>query len=205
METQSKEAKTSEEIVVQYALALSTMDLQPIIPFIDKDFKFVYRVKHDMGHGIKTDVRYIGHIYKTFLEMKREGLSIKTELCYLENEGAIYLSIKLQPPHDRRIIFPMDFRVHQTVRNFIPDTEVYFLPRIKKGLLCKVECYASIYELKRFNIKVGKIMYPSTSFQALAKIQEQQLSTQRQFTLEEMREQVARVKKQSISKNKKQR
>src|ERR1035437_740743 len=159
MKQQSKEAKTSEEIVMQYSLALNIMDLQPIVPLLDKDFKFVYRVNHDMGHGIKTDVRYIGHLYKTFLEMKNEGLSIKTELCYLENEGAIYLSIKLLPPHDRRIIFPMDYQIHQTVRSFIPATEVYFLPRIKNGLLCKVECYASTYELKRFNINVGKIMY----------------------------------------------
>ena len=78
--------------------------------------------------------------------MKKEGLSIKTELFNLEIDGVEYLSIKLMPPHDRRIIFPMDYQLIEKARATLPLGEVFLLPRVKNGLLCKVECYSSISE-----------------------------------------------------------
>ena len=135
----------SEEVVRQYALALNTLDLKPIVHLLHPEFKFVYRMLNGSGHGIRTDVRYIGHLYKTFEAMKADGITeIKTDFFYSDIDGEKILCIKLLPPHSREIIFPMDFQLIDEVKNKIPLTDVCLLPRVIKGLLCKVECYQSM-------------------------------------------------------------
>lgn len=145
MSSQSKEA---EEVVKQYARGLEYLDLSLIAPILHEEFKFVYRLINGRGHGIRTDVRYIGHLFKTFEEMKSENLSIKTDFATVQINGENLLCIKLLPPHDRRIIFPMDYQIREDVRNSIPEREVFLIPRVKNKLLCKVECYCSDKELK---------------------------------------------------------
>ncbi len=144
----STESKKAEEIVRQYALGLSTLDLEQIAFILHPEFKFVYRIKNGMGHGIRTDIRYIGHLFKTFLAMKREGLSIRTDFFYYDVDNSKVLCIKILPLHDRRIIFPMDNQLIQDVRNDIPTGDVFMLPRIKNGLLAKIECYTSMDSFK---------------------------------------------------------
>src|ERR1035441_8548282 len=109
----STQSRKSEEIVRQFAEGLRTLDLAKIVSVLAPEFKFCYRLLHIWsGHGITTDVRYIGHMYRTFTAMKAEGITeIKTGLCELEHQDARYLSIKLFPPHDRRILFPMDEQI----------------------------------------------------------------------------------------------
>ncbi len=152
----STESNKAEEIVKQYALGLSTMNLDLIVPILYPEFKFVYRTGYNnMGHGITTDVRYIGILYKVFSEMRNEGLSIDSDFCYLEREGSKYLSVKLLPPHDRRIIFPMEYQIIESAINRVPEGEVYLLPRVKNGLLCKVECYCTLSELAQFGVIIN--------------------------------------------------
>ena len=124
----STQSKKSEEVVKQFAEGLSTLDLSKIAPILAPEFKFCYRLSHVLsGHGITTDVRYIGHLYRTFTAMKAEGITeIKTGFCELEFEGAKFLSIKLSPPHDRRILFPMEEQI------------ISCLPRQKKGFCTKL-------------------------------------------------------------------
>ena len=143
----STKSQKSEDVVRQYALGLSTLNLELIADILHPEFKFVYRLSNNSagsGHGIRTDVRYIGHLYKTFLAMKKEGLSIKTDFFYTDIDGEKILCIKLLPPHDRRVIFPMDTQIREDARNYLPVGDVFMLPRVKHGLLCKIECYTSI-------------------------------------------------------------
>jgi len=55
----SLEALAAVDVVKQYALGLSTMNLDLIVPVLDTEFKFVYRINNGGGHGISTDARYI--------------------------------------------------------------------------------------------------------------------------------------------------
>jgi len=140
--------KTAEEIVRQYALGLSTLDLSKFAFLLHPEFKFVYRISNDMGHGIRTDIRYIGHMYKAFYEMKEQGLSIKTDFCSVEVENVKSFCIKLLPPTYRPIIFPMDFQIKESFRRPVLNGEVLLIPRIENGLLCKVSCYTNERDFK---------------------------------------------------------
>ena len=139
----SSQSKKSEEIVRQYAEGLRTLDLSKIAFILAPEFKFTYRLAYILsGHGITTDVRYIGHMYRTFYEMKNEGVTeIKTGFCELEHEGAKFLSIKLFPPHDRRILFPMDEQVFSRGMAPSPESEAILFAKAKEGFLHKIECY----------------------------------------------------------------
>jgi hypothetical protein len=139
----SSQSKKSEEIVRQYAEGLRTLDLSKIAFILAPEFKFTYRLAYILsGHGLTTDVRYIGHMYRTFYEMKNEGVTeIKTGFCELEHEGAKFLSIKLFPPHDRRILFPMDEQVFSRGMAPSPEGEAILFGKAKEGFLHKIECY----------------------------------------------------------------
>jgi hypothetical protein len=139
----SSQSKKSEEIVRQYAEGLRTLDLSKIAFILAPEFKFTYRLAYILsGHGLTTDVRYIGHMYRTFYEMKNEGVTeIKTGFCELEHEGAKFLSIKLFPPHDRRILFPMDEQVFSRGMAPSPEGEAILFAKAKEGFLHKIECY----------------------------------------------------------------
>lgn len=138
--TMNKAFVLAKEVVLKYALTLQTQNLEHIVSLLHPEFKFVYRLGCS-GHGIRTNIRYIGHLYKTFVSMKKEGLSINPKICIATVEDLDYISILLEPPHDRRIIFPMDERIIPSARNYTPDEEVILYSRVKHGLLCKVECY----------------------------------------------------------------
>jgi hypothetical protein len=125
----------SEEVVKKYALGLQNLDLELIASILHPEFKFVYRIGNGMGHGIRTDIRYIGHMFKTFASMRNEGLTIKTEFCNISVEGVKYLGIRLLPPHDRRVVFPM------YLQEPLQQSEMIMMLRVKNGQLCKIECY----------------------------------------------------------------
>ena len=157
----STQSKKSEEIVRQYAEGLRTMDLSKIAFILAPDFKFTYRLGNIWsGHGITTDVRYIGHLYKTFTSMKNEGVTeIKIGFCELEHKRAKHLSIKLYPPHDKRILFPMDFQLIEQARGRLPLGEAILLPLAKEGLLHKVECFNEISQFIEYH--KGKVLSES--------------------------------------------
>jgi len=102
------EPKTVQDIIKHYALGLKLRDLKHIYTLLHPQFNFTYPLGKNMGHGIRTDIRYIGHMYKTLNAMKMEGCEIKTGFCNVEVGNVKNLCIKLHPPHDRRIIYPMD-------------------------------------------------------------------------------------------------
>jgi hypothetical protein len=142
MKPTSIEAEEAVKVAKQYALGLSTMNLDLIVPVLDTEFKYVYKIGY-RGHGISTDVRYIGHLYKVFSFMKNTGLSIKTDYCCLEYKGVKFLSIKLLPPHFKSFVHPMEYQLNENLRAILPEQAVYLLPRVKNGLLCKIECYTA--------------------------------------------------------------
>jgi hypothetical protein len=173
----SKQREVAEKIVRQYAKGLSTFDLDLIAPILHAGFKFVYRIggngvriiahpsrlreamsrNRDMGYGIKTDIRYIGHLYKVFLELKKQGVSkINTDFFYSEIDNEQILCIKLIPPHYRGIVYPMDYQLREDVRRNLPVGDAFILPRIKHGMLCKIECYDS---MEAFNDHVDGTFY----------------------------------------------
>ena len=139
----STQSRKSEEIVRQFAEGLRTLDLSKIAPILAPEFKFCYRLSHILsGHGITTDVRYIGRLYRTFSPMKAESITeIKTGLCELEYQDAKHLSIKLFPPHDRRILFPMDEQIISMGQAPTPAGEAILFAKAKEGFLHKIECY----------------------------------------------------------------
>jgi hypothetical protein len=163
----------AEAIVRQYAQGLRELDLSLIADILHPEFKFVYRmggswakiIAHpdrmveairrvgvDKGYGIRTDIRYVGHLYRTFLAMKKDGvISINTDFFHTDIDGEQILCIKLLPPHDRRMIYPMDEYLREELRRTPPTGEVCMLPRVMHGLLCKIECYDS---MEAFNFHV---------------------------------------------------
>ena len=157
----STQSKKSEEIVRQYADGLSTLDLDKIVPILAPEFKFCYRLGNIWsGHGITTDVRYIGHLYRTFTEMKAEGVTaVKTGFCELEYHEARFLSIKLSPPHDRKILFPMDFQIFNRSRAITPVGEAILLPWVKEGFLHKIECFNGFKQFMEYHR--GKVLSES--------------------------------------------
>jgi hypothetical protein len=157
----STQSRKSEEIVRQFAEGLSALDLSKIAFILAPEFKFCYRLdRTSSGHGITTDVRYIGHLYRTFTEMKNEGITeIKTGFCELEHQGAKYLSIKLFPPHDRRILFPMDTQLREEKKAPLPLGDAVLLPRGKEGLLHKVECFNGTKQFLEYH--KGKVLNES--------------------------------------------
>ncbi len=154
----STQSKKSEEVVKQFAEGLSTLDLSKIAPILAPEFKFCYRLSHVLsGHGITTDVRYIGHLYRTFTAMKAEGITeIKTGFCELEYQDAKYLSIKLFPPHDRRILFPMDEHIISRGQAPIPLGEAILFAKAKEGFLHKIECFNGFDQFLKYH--KGKVL-----------------------------------------------
>lgn len=134
----TKQNKISEECVRQYAKGLNTFDLDLIVPILHPAFKFTYDT-WVIGHGITTDVRYIGHLYKTFLAMKKEGCIIKTDFFHATIEGEKMLGITIQPPHVREFIYPMDYELTEDARCRLPVGDVYLLPRVRNGMICKIQ------------------------------------------------------------------
>ncbi len=136
----SKESKEAEKIIRQYGQGLSTLDLELIAPILHPEFKFIYQYLRG-GHGIRTDVRYIGHLFKTFVALKKEGKSIKVEYCTVVVENVKYLSILIPPLADRRIIYPMEEQLIESVRGFLPKGKALLFCKVQNGLLIKVECF----------------------------------------------------------------
>ena len=157
----STQSRKSEEIVRQFAEGLNTLDLSIIAFILAPEFKFCYRLAHTWsGHGIITDVRYIGHLYRTFAEMKNEGITeIKTGFCELEHEGAKFLSIKLFPPHDRRILFPMDGQIISRGQGQTPVGDAILFAKAKEGFLHKIECYNGFSQFLEY--RRGKVLSES--------------------------------------------
>lgn len=92
--------------------------------------------------------------------MKSEGTTeIKTGFCELEHDGAKFLSIKLFPPHDRRILFPMDTQLREESRAPLPLGEAVLLPLAKEGLLHKVECFNGTTQFLEYHS--GKVLSES--------------------------------------------
>ena len=154
----STQSRKSEEVVRQFADGLRTLDLAKIAPILAPEFKFCYRLYHIWsGHGITTDVRYIGHMYRTFTAMKAEGITeIKTGFCELEYQDAKYLSIKLFPPHDRRILFPMDEQIISRGQAPIPLGEAILFAKAKEGFLHKIECFNGFDQFLKYH--KGKVL-----------------------------------------------
>ena len=154
----STQSRKSEEIVRQFAEGLNTLDLSKIAFILAPEFKFCYRLSHVLsGHGITTDVRYIGHLYRTFTAMKAEGITeIKTGFCELEFEGAKFLSIKLSPPHDRRILFPMEEQIISRGQGPTPVGDAILFAKAKEGFLHKIECYNGFDQFLRY--QRGKVL-----------------------------------------------
>jgi len=167
----SRQREIAEAVVRQYARGLSKLNLDLIVPILHPQFRFVYRIAmhevviiaptermfdlqeaHGRGYGVKSNIRYIGHLYLTFFEMRKKGItSISTDFFYFEIDGEQILCIRLLPPHDRRIVFPMDTDIREEMRAELPAGEAFLLPRVKHGMLCKVECYPS---MRSFNYHV---------------------------------------------------
>lgn len=148
----SADSKKSEAVVKQFAQGLQNLDLEFIAFLLHPEFKFVYRIDTCRGHGIRTDIRYIGHLYKTFLSMKKEGLSIKTEFCYITIDGVKYFSIILLPPHDRRIVFPMYER--EGCINHVQESKMIMIIKVRHEQIYKIECYTP----PEFEHRVGGII-----------------------------------------------
>jgi hypothetical protein len=123
-----------ENLVQQYANALSSLNIGIITLWIHPRFKYIYHINNGMRNGLTSDLRYIGHMFKTFFEMKPFQQKINVAHCYIERDGILTFSIKLLPPHDRRIIFPLDDQLTENARNPLPDGEVYLLPKIKDNV-----------------------------------------------------------------------
>lgn len=99
-------------------------------------------------------------MYKTFTAMKAEGVTeIKTGFCELEYEGAKFLSIKLFPPHDRRILFPMDEQIISRGQAPTPIGEAILFAKAKEGFLHKIECYNGFKQFVEY--QRGKVLSES--------------------------------------------
>ena len=145
----SAASKKSEEVVRQFAQGLSTLDLEMIAFLLRPEFKFIYQIADYSGHGITTDIRFIGHLFKTFTRMKQQGItSIKTDFCDLEIDEAKYLGIRLLPPHEPQILFPMYEQKMKSMEHRLPKGEAILIPTIKDGLLHKMRCCTSLREAK---------------------------------------------------------
>jgi len=133
----------SGAIVRQYARALTELDVDLIRPVLHPKFKFVYRIKDNEEHTVSIR-KYISHLSGTFPAMRAEEVSIQTEFFSMKINQQERLCIWLLPSHDRRIIYPLDSELAEEARLPVTETKFIMLPKLKDGLLYKIECYNTV-------------------------------------------------------------
>jgi hypothetical protein len=147
--------KKSDEIVKQFALGLQKLDLELIVFILHPELRFLYRIGY-FGYGITTNIRYIGHLYKTFLSMKKGGISIKMEFCYIIKNDFRLLGIKILPPHDSRIIYPNVEQMNCEEKDHLPKAEMAMRFTTKNELICRIKCL----EVYKYNNKDEGFIMP---------------------------------------------
>jgi len=128
-----------EAIVRQFALGLQKQDLELITDIIDPELRFLYRIGYN-GHGITTDIRFIGHLYKTFHSMKKKGIGINMKFCYVIKSNVRYLAIMLLPPLDMSIVFPAFNQLSDLEKEYYSKQERIMMFTFRNDLICKIVC-----------------------------------------------------------------
>ncbi|MEY2828234.1 MAG: hypothetical protein RIQ33_92 [Bacteroidota bacterium] len=151
----------------QYAKALNTLDVEPIAFLLQDDFKFIFPLSKGTKDGITTDIRYVGYLYKTFSEMRKEGVFVKAEVRHFMYEATVVPCIVLLPPQDVRLIYTKrDFNesysdiYHRRYSKHVYENEVLFALHMHNKLLRKVEVF-HLYKTdkKTMSSELGEIKF----------------------------------------------
>jgi hypothetical protein len=157
----------AEFIAQQYAKALNTLDVEPIAFLLDKNFKFIFPVASDRRSGITTDIRYIGQLYKSFAELKKEGIAVKAEVRHFMYEDRVVPCVVLLPPQEVKIIYPITYYsdlnhhsfYHKSHKNVF-ENEVLLTLHIGNKLLWKVEALHLLKnDKKTISSTIGEIKF----------------------------------------------
>ena len=132
-----KEIAESRKVVEAYIEALNRLDVEPIAFLIHPQFWYKYPSGFT-AYGIRSELRYLGNLYQTFSLMKAEGKKISAELVMMREESIAYPCVKINPPHDRRIIFPCEERLIKSMWIETPENPLYLRMRIKDGKIFRI-------------------------------------------------------------------
>ncbi len=133
-----KQIAIANKVVEQYVKSLNTLDVEPITFLLHPQFGFRYASGYP-ARGLRNDWRYLGYMYQTFAQMKKEGLKIHAEKALLGEEDYTYPCVLLHPPHDRRIIFPNEELLIKNCWIETPQREIFLRTRVKDGKIFRVE------------------------------------------------------------------
>ncbi len=133
-----KDIAASEKVISAYVKALNKLDVKPITFLLHPHFHFQYASGYN-AYGLSNDWRYLGYLYQTFAQMKKEDVKISAELGFLNEESIAYPCVQLNPPHDRRILFPNEKRLIESCWIETPQQQVFFRVRVKDGKIFRVK------------------------------------------------------------------
>jgi hypothetical protein len=109
----------------------------PIALNLQQNFIFQYGSKP----AISNELTYIGYLFKTFHEMKIWRVKIYATMCYLDNENP---SVLLPPPHDRRIVFPLE--IGQEIE--LPDSKILLKCSFQNDKLFRIDVFLNEVDFK---------------------------------------------------------
>ena len=135
----NEQIEAAKKVVAEYVKALNSLDIEPITYLIHPHFLFRYSVGFSAG-GLRNDWRYLGYLYQTFATMKKEGVDVLAELVLIGETDYTYPCVLLHPPHDRRIIFPNEERLIESVRGRLPEKQVFLKITLRDGKIFRAHC-----------------------------------------------------------------
>ena len=132
-----EQIKTSKKVVAAYVKALNTRDVKPITFLIHPHFLFRYASGYP-ARGLRSEWRYLGYLYQTFALMKKDGVKVSAKSALLREDSIAYPCLILDPPHDRRIIFPNEERLIPSCHIPTPEKQMILRCSVKDGKLFRV-------------------------------------------------------------------
>ena len=138
MSTIVEQIEAARKVVDAYVKALNKLDVKPITFLIHPYFHFRYPSGYG-AYGLSNDWRYLGYLYQTFAQMKKEGAKIHAERATLGESDYSHPCVMLRPPHDRRILFPNEKRYIESCKIDTPQLDVFFSVRVKDGMIFRMD------------------------------------------------------------------
>ena len=122
--------KVREKLIRAYAEGLNTLSIEPLMDIFHPEFMVEY---------LRTDLRYIGHLAKTFVIMKLEGKTLNAEFDWMKTGTYRFPIVRLHPPIEDIFFYKKEgSNRHKKTLPPITDHDVILFCRVKDSKIFRV-------------------------------------------------------------------
>ena len=123
--------KVREELIRAYAEGLNDLSIEPLMDIFHPEFQVNY---------LRTDLRYIGHLAKVIVCLKRERKTLQATFEWMQKGTYRFPIVRLHAPIDDRLFYrnETDYYANKNLPPIEADHDVILYCRIKDSKIFRV-------------------------------------------------------------------